>query len=122
MSRQLPLPPHFDPTQVGQVWRVPYQERAEQALAWAKQQNIQPSANDSFRICLIAVDMQNTFCVPGFELYVGGRSSAGAVDDTRRLCEFVYRNLESITQIVPTMDTHQAAQIFHSLFLIDERG
>ena len=37
----------------------------------------------------------------------------GAVDDTRRLCEFVYRNLGRITQIVPTLDTHQAMQIFH---------
>ncbi len=122
MFRELPLPTHFDSARVGAVWRVPYQERAAQALAWAKQQNIRPAANDQFRICLIAVDMQNTFCVPGFELYVGGRSGTGAVDDTRRLCEFVYRNLENITQIVPTMDTHQAAQIFHSLFLLDARG
>jgi len=122
MFRELPLPPHFTSAQVGAVWRVPYQERAKLALAWAKQHAVQPAANDPFRICLIAVDVQNTFCIPEFELYVGGRSGTGAVDDTRRLCEFIYRNLDSITQIVPTMDTHQAAQIFHSLFLIDERG
>ena len=66
-------------------------------------------AEDELRICLLAVDVQNTFCIPGFELFVGGRSGTGAVDDNRRLCEFVYRNLGVITQIVPSLDTHRAA-------------
>ena len=122
MTRDLPLPPHYDPTQVGQVWRVPYQERAAQAAQWAKQHNLPPAAEDRSRICLVAVDVQNTFCIPGFELYVGGRSGTGAVDDNRRLCEFIYRNLGGITQIVPTMDTHQAMQIFHSIYLINDQG
>ena len=122
MLQEYPIPPHVAPAQVGAVWRVPYQDRAAGALEWAQQNNLLPAANDQFRICVIAVDLQNTFCVPGFELYVGGRSGTGAVDDTRRLCEFVYRNLGSITQIVPTLDTHQAAQIFHALFLVNARG
>lgn len=121
-DRQLPIPPHFDPEKVGQVWRVPYQDRAAQAEQWAKEHGIRPAAQDKFKICLVAVDMQNTFCIPGFELYVGGRSGKGAVDDNRRLCEFLYHNLGVITQIVPTMDTHQAMQIFHSIFLVDNRG
>ena len=29
--RELPIPPHFAPARVGEVWRVPYQERAAQA-------------------------------------------------------------------------------------------
>jgi nicotinamidase-related amidase len=66
------------------------------------------------------VDLQNTFCIPDFELYVGGRSGRGAVDDNRRLCEFVYRNLGTLTEICPTMDTHQAYQIFHSIFFVDK--
>jgi nicotinamidase-related amidase len=53
---------------------------------------------------------------------VAGRSGTGAVDDNRRLCEFVYRNLHRITQIVPTMDTHQAMQIFHGIFFVNEKG
>ena len=120
--RELPIPPHFDPTKVGEVWRVPYQQRAEEAERWAKQHQIQPAANDRFRIALVAIDVQNTFCIPDFELFVGGRSGTGAVDDNRRLCEFIYRNLDVITQIFPTMDTHQAVQIFHAIFLINERG
>jgi nicotinamidase-related amidase len=44
------------------------------------------------------------------------------VDDNRRLCGFIYRNLSRITRIVQTMDTHQAMQIFHGIFLIDHQG
>lgn len=120
--RKLPIPPHFDPDTVGEVWRVPYQARAEEARQWAKQHNIAPAANDRFKICLIAVDVQNTFCIPEFELFVGGRSGTGAVDDNRRLCEFIYRNLNAITQIAPTMDTHDGLQIFHPMFLINDEG
>ena len=120
--RELPIPPHFDADKVGEVWKVPYQERAAEAEEWAKQHNVQPAANDRFKICLVAVDVQNTFCIPGFELFVGGRSGTGAVDDNRRLCEFIYRNLDVITQIAPTMDTHQAMQIFHAVFWVNDQG
>jgi nicotinamidase-related amidase len=68
------------------------------------------------------VDVQNTFCIPEFELFVGGRSGTGAVDDNKRLCDFIYRNLDVITRICPTMDTHTAMQIFHSICLVNERG
>jgi nicotinamidase-related amidase len=118
----LPIPPHFDPSRVREVWRVPYSARADEARAWADDQGIPPAEADGFRICLVLVDVQNTFCIPGSELYVAGRSGNGAVDDNRRLCEFVYRNLGAITQIVPTMDTHRAMQIFHPLWLVDEHG
>jgi len=70
----------------------------------------------------VAVDVQKAFCIPGFELFVSGRSGTGAVDDNRRLCEFIYRNLDVITQIAPTMDTHQAMQIFHSAFWVNDEG
>jgi nicotinamidase-related amidase len=120
--RELPLPEFYEPDRVGEVWRVPYEERAREGRAWAEQHRIRPSAQDSLRICLLAVDVQNTFCIPGFELFVGGRSGTGAVDDNRRLCEFVYRNLGAITQVVPSLDTHQAAQVFHAVWLVDEEG
>ncbi len=122
ISRELPVPPHFNPDKVGEIWKVSYQERAEEARKWIKQHNVKPAAADIFKICLVAVDIQNTFCIPEFELYVGGRSGTGAIDDNRRLCEFIYRNLDVITQICPTMDTHQAMQIFHSIYLVNDRG
>lgn len=117
VTGELPVPTHFRPERVGDVWRVPYEERAREAEAWAREHDVVPAALDRFRIGLVVVDVQNTFCTPGFELFV-----PGAIDDNRRLCEFLYRNLGSVTQIVPTMDTHQAIQIFHALYLVDEDG
>jgi nicotinamidase-related amidase len=119
---ELPVPSHYDPGRVGEVWRVPYEDRAREAEAWAREYGIAPAAGDARRVCLVAVDVQNTFCVPGFELFVAGRSGTGAVDDNRRLCEFIYRNLGALTRIVPTLDTHSPLQIFHALFLVDAEG
>ncbi len=121
-NQELPVPPHYDPAKVAEVWRVPYEERAQEARQWAQQHKIRPAAEDDFKIALLLVDVQNTFCLPEFELFVAGRSGTGAVDDNRRLCEFLYRNLGSITRIFPTMDTHQALQIFHALFWVNEAG
>ncbi len=121
-ANELPVPKHFQKKKVSQVWRVPYQQRAEEATAWAKQHSIPPAGKDTVRICLMPIDCQNTFCIPDFELFVGGRSGQGAVEDTERLCEFVYRNLGLITEIAPTLDTHTAAQIFHSEFLVNDDG
>jgi nicotinamidase-related amidase len=114
---ELPLPAHWDPGRVEEVWRVPYEERAAEAERWAAEHGLGPAGGDTRRICLLVVDVQNTFCTPGFELFV-----PGAPDDNRRLCEFVYRNLGSITQVVPTLDTHRAAQIFHAAWLVDAEG
>jgi nicotinamidase-related amidase len=119
---ELPLPAHFEADRVGDVWRVPYEDRAREASAWAKEHGLRRSAEDSFRLCLLVVDVQNTFCVPGFELFVAGRSGTAAVDDSRRLCEFVYRNLGAITRVFPSLDTHTAMQVFHAIWLVDERG
>ena len=120
--KELPIPPHFNPDRVNEVWRVPYQQRAEEAERWARENALRPASSDKFRISLVPVDVQNTFCIPGFELFVGGRSETGAVDDNRRLSQFIYRNLGVITEICPTMDTHQAMQIFHCLFFTNEKG
>ena len=118
----LSVPAHFDAGRVGEVWRVPYEARAAEARAWATEHGVQPSVDDGTRIALVLVDVQNTFCIPDFELFVGGRSGTGAVDDNRRLCWFIYRHLHRITTIFPTLDTHRAIQIFHAPFLVDREG
>ena len=104
------------------MWRVAYEDRAREAPAWAAEHGVGPASEDAVRIALLAVDVQNTFCIPGFELYVGGRSGTGAVDDNRRLAEFLYRNLGAITQVFPSLDTHHAMQVFHAVWLVDAGG
>lgn len=119
---EYPLPRFFSPQKAKKIWRVPYEQRATQARDWAIRYKIKPAHQDAFKINLLLVDLQNTFCIPGGELYVGGRSGLGAVEDIQRLCTFIYRNLGHITHISLTMDTHKAIQVFHSIFLIDEAG
>lgn len=114
---QLPLPPHFDPDAVDRVRRVDYAGLAKLAADWQERHRLAPASEDRERVCLLAVDVQITFCLPDSELFVAGRSGTGAVEDTRRLCEFIYRNLASITRVFPTLDTHYAFQIFHPGFL-----
>jgi nicotinamidase-related amidase len=122
MAVELPLPPHADPARAGEVWRVDYEARFADAIAWREEHGIASAARDATRACLLLVDVQNTFCTPGFELFVAGRSGTGALEDSRRICTFVYRNLATITQAVVTLDTHQAFQIFHAPFLVDAEG
>lgn len=121
-SKEWPIPAHFDPHKVAEVWKVPYQQRAQEAQEWAERYDIQPASADSFKISLLCVDMQNTFCHPDFELFVGGLSGTGAIDDNQRLAQFIYRNLGWISEISATMDTHQAVQIFHAIYLVNELG
>lgn len=121
-TTQLPIPEFFKRDRVPQIWRVPYQERAEQAEKWAENYALTPAAGDPKKIGLLLIDVQNTFCNPDFELFVGGKSGTGAIEDNQRLCEFIYRNLALITDIIPTLDTHTAMQIFHPYFWINENG
>lgn len=118
----LPVPDFFDASQVGEVWRVPYEQRAKEAREWANLHALQPAATDTTKTWLMLIDVQNTFCIPDFELYVGGRSGRGAVEDNARLCEFIYRNLGNITQITATMDTHKTMQVFHAIYFVDRDG
>jgi nicotinamidase-related amidase len=118
----LPLPAFFDESALSRVYRVPYQERAAEAREWARLHGLRPVAHDRERVALLLIDVQNTFCLPEFELFVAGRSGRGAVEDAARIARLIYRRLDRITQVVATLDTHAAAQIFHPLFWLDERG
>jgi nicotinamidase-related amidase len=124
MSARLswPVPSHFAAARVAELFRVPYQQRAQEAREYAARERIGPAAIDAQRIGLLLIDVQCTFCLPDGELFVAGRSGRGAVEDNARLCELIYRNLGSITQAFATLDTHSAAQVFHPLFWVDARG
>ncbi|MBN2431088.1 MAG: isochorismatase [Acidobacteria bacterium] len=119
---ELPLPPHYDPDTAADLRRIPYQQRAEEAAAWAKSHDIPPADRDRFRVGVLLIDLQNTFCLPEFELFVAGRTGHGAVEDCARLCRFIYRYLPLIHAFTLTMDTHMATQIFHPCFWMDETG
>jgi nicotinamidase-related amidase len=119
---QLPIPSHFNPNTVGEIWRVPYPQRATDAKLWAQQHQLKSTAQTQLNVKLLLIDVQNTFCLPDFELFVGGRSGRGAIDDNIRICEFIYQHLGDISQIIATLDTHHLWQIFHPIFWVDKNG
>jgi len=117
-----PIPKFFNPAQADQIYMIPYEQRFEEALKYRTQNQVTSSARDAVRIGLLIIDAQNTFCLPTGQLYVGGQSGRGAVDDTIRLTQFIYGNLGKLTNIYCTMDTHEIMQIFHRLFWVDSQN
>jgi len=76
-----------------------------------------PSANtDEQKVLFIGIDFQNDFLENG-ELAVP--NSHKDVENTLR---FLYENLEKITTIAISLDTHNAQQIFHPSWWVDQDG
>jgi nicotinamidase-related amidase len=119
ITTDLPLPAFYDPRSAERWSHAPDQQALFAAAAgFRKQHAIKPAAADRQSVHLCLIDVQKDFCFPEGSLFVAGRSGRGAVDDSRRIAEFVYRNLGAITDITATMDTHFAYQIFFASFWV----
>jgi nicotinamidase-related amidase len=118
---RLPIPDFFDPRRAADFgYRPDAAALAGAAAAWRKQHRLRPAAADETRVHLLLIDVQKDFCFPEGTLYVAGRSGTGAIDDSRRIAELIYRDLGAITEITATMDTHLAYQIFFPSFWLDK--
>jgi nicotinamidase-related amidase len=116
----LPIPSFFDPERAADwSYRPDAALLATAATDWRAQHRIRPSAAAELRVHLLLIDVQKDFCFPEGTLYVGGRSGRGAIDDSRRIAELVYRHLDVVTEITTTLDTHLAYQIFFPSFWLD---
>jgi nicotinamidase-related amidase len=72
---------------------------------------------DERRTVLLLVDAQVDF------IHVDGALSVpGAVDDTRRTIEWLFRNLGQVTTIAASLDSHVPIQIFSPTWWVDETG
>ena len=121
MKTPLPIPAFFDGTRAADYQYRPDAAILATAAATARAQHaIRPAAADETRVHLLLIDVQKDFCFPEGTLYVAGRSGTGAVDDSRRIAEFIYRNVGALTDITTTMDTHLAYQIFFPSFWLDQ--
>lgn len=119
-TNPLPLPPLFDAARAAAYAYVPDAAKvAADAATWRTAHGLKPAATDEHRVHLLLIDVQKDFCFPEGSLYVAGRSGTGAIDDSRRIAEFVYRNLGAISDITTTLDTHFAFQIFFPSFWVD---
>jgi nicotinamidase-related amidase len=121
--RQLPLPTFFK-AKNAEDWAYEPDQAALFGLAdaWVKKHDIKPSGHDGKKVHLLLIDVQKDFCFPQGSLYVGGRGGKGAMEDNRKMAEFIYRNLGTITDLTCTMDTHFPFQIFFPSFWEDKDG
>ncbi|MCC7384612.1 MAG: nicotinamidase [Deltaproteobacteria bacterium] len=114
---RLALPSYYDPQDVSAVYAERAGLVAEVALEAKKRLNIPPAGKDSLRIAAFGIDAQIGFCTPGASLFV-----PGAVDDTRRAIEWIYRNIDHLSALHFSMDTHRVFQVFHPAWWIDRQG
>lgn len=113
----LPIPSFYDASRAADVYVERADLVAELAARYAQQHGIQPSAGDKFRIAAFGIDCQIGFSVPGASLFV-----PGAVEDTKRTLAWIYRNLDKLTALHFSMDTHRVYQIFHPAWWVDSKG
>jgi nicotinamidase-related amidase len=113
----LPIPAFCDLSRVADVHVERADLVAELAAKYAAQHKIAPSVADRYRVAAFGIDCQIGFCVPGASLFV-----PGAVEDTRRTIGWLYANLDKITAMHFSMDTHRIFQIFHPAWWLNERG
>jgi nicotinamidase-related amidase len=107
------IPAFYYPERVGQL----FAPNAVSAVEVGRRAGLRPSSTDRFRTLLLLVDAQVDFVHPD-----GALSVPGAVEDTRRTIEWLYRNAGEITTIAASLDSHVPIQIFFPTWWIDREG
>jgi nicotinamidase-related amidase len=113
----LPLPDFFDPAQVANLYLERAALVAETAAAYQRQHKVPPAAQDTYKIAAFGIDCQVGFCTPGASLFV-----PGAVEDMQRTLLWLYSNLDKLTGLLFSLDTHRVFQIFHPAWWTDRQG
>ncbi|MCA9521626.1 MAG: nicotinamidase [Myxococcales bacterium] len=111
------FPTFYNPSD---LLRLSVERGAEVAAAahdYRRSQSVAPAAADRVKIAAFGIDCQIGFCYPEASLFV-----PGAVEDTQRAIEWIYRNLEQLTALHFSLDTHRVFQIFHPAWWVDANG
>jgi nicotinamidase-related amidase len=107
------FPQFYDPARVGSM----YTPATAQVIDEGRLAGLPPSSDDKRRVILLLVDEQVDF------VHVDGSLSVpGAVDDTRRTIEWLYRNVGQVTTIAASLDSHIPIQIFFPTWWADGAG
>ena len=85
-------------------------------FSMAEKESFPPAINDSPRRLLLAIDVQNDF-IEGGSLAV-----PNSIGDVERITRFIYNNMNGITKIMCSMDTHSPHQIFHPCWWVNSAG
>ena len=115
MTQTLPLPAHYDARRVGTL----YPPDVAAATSAGARAGLPPATRDARKIALVLIDAQIDFIHPA---PIGTLAVPGAVADTQRTTEFLYRNAAAISTVIASLDSHLAFQIFYPTWWVDERG
>lgn len=107
------FPPYYNPETVGTL----YVPQTLTAITAGQTANIPPASEDTRRVILLLVDTQVDFIHTD-----GALSVPGAVDDTRRTVKWIYRNINQLTAIAASLDSHTPLQIFYPTWWVDADG
>jgi nicotinamidase-related amidase len=113
----LPTPAFYDPEQLSEVYLERAARVAKTATDYQRQHAIPPAERDAYKIAAFGIDCQVSFCTPGASLFV-----PGAVEDLQRTLTWLYGNLDKLTGLLFSLDTHRVFQIFHPAWWSDRQG
>jgi len=85
-------------------------------LKKANEEKLEPSSSSLEKVLFFGIDVQQDF------MDNGALGVSGAHEDVARMTKFIYNNMEKITHISVSIDTHIPHQIFHPCWWIDENG
>ena len=85
-------------------------------LKMANDEKLTPSSQNRERVLFLGIDVQQDF------MDGGALGVPGAHKDVERMTRFIYDNMNKISNIAVSIDTHIPHQIFHPCWWIDENG
>lgn len=85
-------------------------------LRLANNEKLTPAHQNNEKVLFLAIDVQQDF------MDNGALGVPGAHGDVERMTHFIYDNMDKITNIAVSIDTHTPHQIFHPCWWIDEDG
>jgi nicotinamidase/pyrazinamidase len=109
----LAFPTYYTPKNVGRL--IP--PHTEQAILEGQVAGFSSAKADDFRILLLLVDPQIDFIHAD-----GALSVPGAVEDTQRTVEWLYRHARQVTTVAASLDSHVPVQIFYPTWWMDRGG
>lgn len=107
-------PAFYDPSRIGTMCKPNTDAAVQEGREYALKNNIKSSAADNRqKVILCLIDMQADFINPPTSNYPGNLNVPGAVGDADRVCNFIFNNVDKLSHIVASLDTHYLYQPFH---------
>lgn len=109
-------------TSLGQIVNPNYIGKQENPIALndilraAAEENVTPSNQAHEKVLFLGIDIQQDF------MDNGALGVPGAIGDVDRITQFIYHNIDKITNITASIDTHIPQQIFHPCWWVDKDG